>query len=73
MKIFYVNPLLFRVKGLFLCQHIHLTIYVDTMEDKSIFRVGTVVTVDNKTVAAIVVALVLVALVLGLGIRLVNK
>ena len=43
------------------------------MEDKSIFRVGTVVTVDNKTVAAIVVALVLVALVLGLGIRLVNK
>lgn len=43
------------------------------MEDKSIFNVGTVVTVDNKTVAAIVVTLVLVAIVLGLGIRLVNK
>lgn len=43
------------------------------MEDKSIFNVGTVVTVDNKTIAAVVVALVLVALVLGLGVRLVSK
>lgn len=43
------------------------------MEDKSIFNVGTVVTVDNKTVVAVVVALVLVAVVLGLGIRIVGK
>lgn len=38
-----------------------------------LLNVGTVVSVDRATVTAVVVALVLAALVLGLGIRLVNR